>query len=262
MNLRKVFGWLIGISLFFGVMIGWVAPLAFPPIAQVAQPIVCAGGELSQDVIREESASEVTYNSAFQCYREGEAATDVTASAILTAIGIYSLIAFLLLFFLGLRALRGQTARMREAIRAIGDPRIRMAGRTIDMQDADLPTKLVTLIDPDTHILDIHRGLSVAVRRRKPGPPERIDGMSVGIVTVEGEGPHNGEMHPDGDEILYVISGELTVHADCLDAPLAVPAGKAVVMPRGEWHKLTAPEGARCRIVHITPGPGGEARFD
>ncbi|MBC2776500.1 hypothetical protein [Parasphingopyxis marina] len=145
MNLRKVFAWLIGISLFFGVMIGWVAPLAFPPIAQVAQPIVCAGGELSQDVIRGESANEVTYNSAFVCYRDGQEAEDVTASAILTAIGIYSLITFLLLFFFGLRALRGQTARMREAIRAIGDPRIRMEGRTIDMQDADLPAKLDAL---------------------------------------------------------------------------------------------------------------------
>ena len=44
----------------------------------------------------------------------------------------------------------------------------------------------ITLIDPDTHILDIHRDLSVAARARKPGPPERIEGMSVGIVTVEG----------------------------------------------------------------------------
>ena len=125
-------------------------------------------------------------------------------------------------------------------------------------------TMPITLIDPDTHILDIHRDLSVAARARKPGPPERIAGMSVGIVTVEGEGPHDGEMHPDGDEILYVISGELTVHADALDAPLTVPAGRAVIVRKGEWHKLTAPnsnEGAPCQIVHITPGPGGDARF-
>ena len=60
-------------------------------------------------------------------------------------------------------------------------------------------------------------------------------------------------MHPDGDEILYVISGELTVHADSLDAPLTVPAGKAVIVHKGEWHKLTADE--PCRIVHITPRP-------
>ncbi|NNC72542.1 MAG: cupin domain-containing protein [Sphingomonadaceae bacterium] len=116
----------------------------------------------------------------------------------------------------------------------------------------------IALIDPETHILDIDRDLSVAARRRKPGPPERIDGMSVGIVTVEGEGPHGGEMHPDGDEILYVLSGELAVHCDSFDAPLIVPAGRACIVRRGEWHRVTAD--APARIVHITPGPNGDAR--
>ena len=72
----------------------------------------------------------------------------------------------------------------------------------------------ITLVDTSCHALDIHRDLSVSARLRKPGPPERIDGMTVGVVTVlQGDAPppHKGEVHPDGDEIVYVISGRLRV---------------------------------------------------
>ena len=117
----------------------------------------------------------------------------------------------------------------------------------------------IMLIDVGRDILDIGRDLSVSTRQRNPGPPERIDGMSVGIVTVEGEGPHGGERHPDGDEILYVISGELTLHADNLDEPMRVGEGKACVIRKGEWHRVTAE--IPTQIVHITPGPHGDARL-
>ena len=58
---------------------------------------------------------------------------------------------------------------------------------------------------------DIHRDLSVSVRPHKYGPPERIDGMTVGIVSITGDPPHNGEVHPNGDEILYVGAGRFRV---------------------------------------------------
>lgn len=148
MAMGKVLAWLIGISLFCGVMIGWVGPIVFAPIAQVAQPIVCPGGDLAQQTIRGASQGEVTYNTTFQCYRgTGENGTgeDVTASAIFAAIGIYSAIAFVLLCGFGLRALRSQTARMREALRAIDAPGVEMRGKTIDMRGADLATKLDVL---------------------------------------------------------------------------------------------------------------------
>jgi len=57
-------------------------------------------------------------------------------------------------------------------------------------------------LDVSRFVLDIRRDRTVATRARKPGPPERIDGMTVGIVHVTGDSPHGGEMHPDGDEIL------------------------------------------------------------
>lgn len=116
----------------------------------------------------------------------------------------------------------------------------------------------IQLIDVDEEILDIGRDLSVSSRLRKPGPPDRIDGMSMGIVTFEQDSPHGGERHPDGDEILYVISGELIVHADRLDEPLRVPEGQACIIKKGEWHRVSAEKATR--IVHVTPGPRGDAR--
>jgi transposase len=41
-----------------------------------------------------------------------------------------------------------------------------------------------------------------------------MDGMTVGIVTMEHDAPHGGEVHPDGDEVLYVISGGVSVTSD------------------------------------------------
>ncbi len=77
-----------------------------------------------------------------------------------------------------------------------------------------IPLKKITQFDASRFSFDINRDLSVDALKRKPGPPRRIDGMTVGIVTMEGESPHGGEVHPDGDEILYVISGLLSITTD------------------------------------------------
>jgi quercetin dioxygenase-like cupin family protein len=124
-------------------------------------------------------------------------------------------------------------------------------GSGIDMSAIDL-------VDMSATLLDINPNRSVTARHRWPGPPERIDGMTVGIVTAEGDGPHGGERHPDGDEILYVISGELMLHADTMTEPVRIPAGYAGIVKRGEWHKVTAE--MPTQMIHITPGPHGDAR--
>jgi hypothetical protein len=56
-------------------------------------------------------------------------------------------------------------------------------------------------VDVKRFALDVHRDLSVSPRERTPGPPVRMDGMTVGFVSVMGDTPHNGEVHPDDDEI-------------------------------------------------------------
>lgn len=118
----------------------------------------------------------------------------------------------------------------------------------------------VERVDVSTLVMDIGRDLSVATRDRKPGPPERIDGMTVGVVSLKpGQSPHDGEMHPDGDEILYVVAGTLRVFYDSSSQPLDLVAGEACIVRCGEWHKVDCVEDTT--LLHISPGPNGEARF-
>jgi mannose-6-phosphate isomerase-like protein (cupin superfamily) len=114
-------------------------------------------------------------------------------------------------------------------------------------------------VDVSRFVLDIQRDLSVSARARKPGPPERIDGMTVGIQTITQDAPHGGEMHADGDEILYVASGKMRIVGDSApEAPIELGPGEACIVRKGEWHRLTVIEPAL--LVHITPGPRGEHR--
>lgn len=114
-------------------------------------------------------------------------------------------------------------------------------------------------VDVSRFALDIHRDLSVSPRARKGGPPERIDGVTVGIVPVTGNSPHNGEVHPDGDEILYVISGRLRVIGESDPAAaLELGPGEACIVKQGEWHQVLMIEPSL--LLHITPGPRGDYR--
>lgn len=119
--------------------------------------------------------------------------------------------------------------------------------------------KNIVAVDVSRHVLDLRRDWSVSVRAGKPGPPERIDGMTIGFVAVTGSPPHNGEVHPDGDEILYVISGKLRVIGESdPDAPLDLGPGDACIVRKGEWHQVLTLEPAQ--LLHITPGPNGDHR--
>jgi len=92
------------------------------------------------------------------------------------------------------------------------------------------------------------------------GPPQRIDGFTVGVPELTGDAPHDGEMHPDGDELLYLISGAVTLTLELAGGHRLVDlgAGDAVVVPKGVWHKITMKEPGR--LIHITPGPNSDAR--
>jgi len=114
-------------------------------------------------------------------------------------------------------------------------------------------------IDTLTHSFDISADLSVTAHERQSGPPQRFDGMTVGIVTMDSDAPHGGEMHPDGDEILYVISGKLRVITESSPAqPLLLNTGGACIVKKGEWHKVQVLE--TTQLMHITPGPNGDYR--
>ena len=93
-----------------------------------------------------------------------------------------------------------------------------------------------------------------------PGPPARIDGFTVGAPILTRNPPHAGEMHPDGDEVLFLISGHVAVllEEEGEERVLEVRPGQAVVVPRGVWHRVLLREPSQ--LFHITPGPGGEHR--
>ena len=117
----------------------------------------------------------------------------------------------------------------------------------------------VIRVDPSRHSFELDRNLSVSTRERQPGPPKRIDGMTIGIVTMENDAPHGGEVHPDGDEILYVISGRLRITGDSAPGEsLDLGPGEACIVTKGEWHKVSVLE--KTQLVHITPGPNGDHR--
>jgi quercetin dioxygenase-like cupin family protein len=117
----------------------------------------------------------------------------------------------------------------------------------------------IVAVDVSRFALDIHRDLSISPRTRKHGPPERIDGMTVGFVSVTGDAPHKGEVHPDGDEILYVISGKLRVIGESEPgAAIDLGPGDACIVRRGEWHQIMMLQPSQ--LLHITPGPRGDYR--
>jgi mannose-6-phosphate isomerase-like protein (cupin superfamily) len=99
-----------------------------------------------------------------------------------------------------------------------------------------------------------------------PGPPRRIDGYTIGAIPhLDGAPPHRGEVHPDGDEFLYVVSGTIELILDDgderavgMETRVALRAGDAYVVPRGVWHQLETLEPTH--LVHVTPGPNGGSR--
>lgn len=93
-----------------------------------------------------------------------------------------------------------------------------------------------------------------------PGPPPRIDGITVGMWITDGSAPHGGERHDDGDEVLVLVSGAVTVEleTDGGTEGVDVSPGHAVVVPRGVWHRVVVRQ--RSHIVFLTPGPSFAAR--
>lgn len=68
------------------------------------------------------------------------------------------------------------------------------------------------------------------------------------------------EMHPTGDEIVYLLSGEIDLVFQHDDSERVIPLhkGTAIVVPRGTWH--TARVRTAGEALHITPGAGTQHR--
>jgi mannose-6-phosphate isomerase-like protein (cupin superfamily) len=68
------------------------------------------------------------------------------------------------------------------------------------------------------------------------------------------------EMHPNGDELVLCVDGQMTLHqeVDGATRTVSLRAGDAVINPPGAWH--TADVEGRATAVFITAGTGTQVR--
>ncbi len=68
------------------------------------------------------------------------------------------------------------------------------------------------------------------------------------------------EMHPEGDEFVYLLSGavDLLLERDGEIVTVPLEGSGAVVVPRGVWH--TAKVRQPSRMLHVTRGAGTQNR--
>jgi quercetin dioxygenase-like cupin family protein len=117
----------------------------------------------------------------------------------------------------------------------------------------------ITTVNFARFSIAISRDLSMSVVEQRPGPPAVCDGLTVGIADMGRDPPHGGELHPDGDELIYIISGKVRVVGEsALAEPCELGPGEACIVSKGEWHRVRLLEPTR--LLHITPGPRGDHR--
>ena len=101
--------------------------------------------------------------------------------------------------------------------------------------------------------LNLAKDLSVTISGSS-NPFDTFNGYKFAVVTMSQDAPHDGEMHPNGDEIIFLISGHLDITLEYEEPQVvSVTQGKGIVIPKGIWHKVRVIEPAH--MVTLTPGP-------
>ena len=107
-------------------------------------------------------------------------------------------------------------------------------------------------LDLSRSLIGLKRNGSASLVPWESSPPPRVDGFVIGapLVTLNPPQRHGGEMHPDADEILFLISGRVDVilEEDGDENIIEVAPGQAVVVPRGVWHRVLVRESSNRRI--------------
>jgi mannose-6-phosphate isomerase-like protein (cupin superfamily) len=113
--------------------------------------------------------------------------------------------------------------------------------------------------DPTLVAVALSHELRASTIAETPDPPVPVDGATFGVASMSENSPHDGEMHPDGDEVLYLISGRIRIvfPDDPLEDILVLP-GRGLIVPRGMWHRVDILEPSQ--IAYLTPGPHNQFR--
>jgi len=85
---------------------------------------------------------------------------------------------------------------------------------------------------------------------------DAADGRLVSLFSFS-ENWTSWEMHPSGDEVVYCVSGTMTLHQELADGTkqsLALNAGEYAINPPGAWH--TADADGSVTALFITAGEG------
>jgi mannose-6-phosphate isomerase-like protein (cupin superfamily) len=80
-------------------------------------------------------------------------------------------------------------------------------------------------------------------------------GTLVSAYVSEADWP-SWEMHPEGDEVLVLIDGRMTMILEEAggERRVEMTPGATCIVPKGAWHRALAPEPSR--FIAITYGPG------
>lgn len=113
--------------------------------------------------------------------------------------------------------------------------------------------------NPENQTVAIDRELLATTMPARADPTVPVDGYTFGVATMSENSPHDGEMHPDGDEVLFLVSGRVGVRLETDPVQeLEMLPGDGLIVPKGVWHRVDILEPSR--IVYLTPGPNGEYR--
>lgn len=88
----------------------------------------------------------------------------------------------------------------------------------------------------------------------------RLDGYLITVSDIRDDMAH-WEMHPNGNEVLYLLSGKLDIVIEQAGREQRVPLRPekpGVVVPSGAWHRAVVVEPGR--MMFITWGEGTEHR--
>ena len=114
--------------------------------------------------------------------------------------------------------------------------------------------------DPSTQTVGLSHSFDASLVPAQPDPPIPVTGATFGVAMMTESAAHAGEMHPDGDEVLYLISGHAVVTLETVPVQrIAMLPGNGLVVPRGVWHTVDVVSPSQ--IAYITPGPNNQFRW-
>jgi mannose-6-phosphate isomerase-like protein (cupin superfamily) len=94
---------------------------------------------------------------------------------------------------------------------------------------------------------------------RLPSRPELAQGRLL-WTSSQVRDSANWEMHPQGDEVIYLLSGaiDLAVLAGDAERAITLRPNNACVVPKGVWHRFIVQKPAS--VLSITPSLGTQQR--